>query len=69
MHPGWVLTDMGGPSAPLVVSQSAANMLRTLDHACEVTGGTEGEHRSAFKDKLAVEDCVFVTHEGRLLPW
>eukprot|EP01031_Cornospumella_fuschlensis_P025664 gene25664-30996_t len=69
MHPGWVQTDMGGAGAPLSVSQSAANMLWTIDHACEVTSGTGTEHRSAFKDKLAAEDCVFVTHDGRLLPW
>jgi len=31
VHPGWVQTDMGGPSAPLTVEQSVAAMLKVLD--------------------------------------
>ncbi|RYZ13888.1 MAG: SDR family NAD(P)-dependent oxidoreductase [Myxococcaceae bacterium] len=59
LHPGWVQTDMGGTSAPMTVSQSAANMLGVIDQACDVTTGAGGGHRSAFKDKLAVEIAHF----------
>lgn len=31
VHPGWVKTDMGGPSAPLTTEQSVAAMLKLLD--------------------------------------
>jgi NAD(P)-dependent dehydrogenase (short-subunit alcohol dehydrogenase family) len=31
MHPGWVRTDMGGPNAPLSVTESVEGMLATID--------------------------------------
>ncbi len=39
MHPGWVRTDMGGPSAHLSPEESVASMLRTIDGADQKHNG------------------------------
>jgi hypothetical protein len=31
MHPGWVQTDMGGPTATLTIDQSVPAMLKVID--------------------------------------
>lgn len=39
MHPGWVKTDMGGQGADIEVEDSAAGIIRIVDHADEATSG------------------------------
>lgn len=40
LHPGWVLTDMGGASAPVAVEQSALGLLTQIAAAGPEASGT-----------------------------
>ena len=39
IHPGWVQTDMGGPSAPVTIEQSIAGVRRIIDKATPAESG------------------------------
>ncbi|KAG9462490.1 hypothetical protein GDO78_014046, partial [Eleutherodactylus coqui] len=39
IHPGWVQTDLGGPTAPLTVEQSVKGILKVLDSLSEKHSG------------------------------
>lgn len=43
LHPGWVRTDMGGPSAPVRVEDSARGLVTVIERE-------RGKHRHAFID-------------------
>jgi NAD(P)-dependent dehydrogenase (short-subunit alcohol dehydrogenase family) len=48
LHPGWVRTDMGGPSAAVGVEDSARGLVATIERE-------RGKHRHEFIDYLGVE--------------
>jgi NAD(P)-dependent dehydrogenase (short-subunit alcohol dehydrogenase family) len=43
LHPGWVRTDMGGPSAPVSVEESAGGLVSMIERE-------RGKHHHAFLD-------------------
>jgi NAD(P)-dependent dehydrogenase (short-subunit alcohol dehydrogenase family) len=47
MSPGWVATDMGGPSAPLEPPESVKGMLNVLDALTPAQSGTFLDHAGA----------------------
>lgn len=55
VHPGWVQTDMGGPTAPLTTEHSARSLRQTLQRVLEQQ---DPQHRGAF-----------LNHDGSTLPW
>lgn len=46
MNPGWVQTDMGGPSAPTPVAESVRNMLRRIDALTPAENGRFLNHKA-----------------------
>jgi len=47
MSPGWVATDMGGPSAPLEAPESVKGMLNVVDALTPAQSGTFLDHAGA----------------------
>ena len=52
-HPGWVLTEMGGPKAELTVEQSVAGLLERFEALTPETSGVFEARASASQPSVA----------------
>jgi len=55
IHPGWVLTDMGGPQAPLSTETSVSNMVNTIQRVSQ--------------DEIGKDGNIFLNFDGDTIPW
>lgn len=55
IHPGWVLTDMGGPRALISTEESVSNMVSTITKVAQGELGNDGE--------------IFLNYDGTLIAW
>lgn len=55
IHPGWVMTDMGGAKAPLSPESSASNMINTILRVSRGEIGNDGK--------------IFLNFDGNTIAW
>lgn len=55
IHPGWVLTDMGGAKAPISTETSVSNMVSTITKVAQGELGGDGK--------------IFLNYDGTLIAW